>query len=77
MLFPWRLQNSYNALWGASLNGHTEIVKHLVEQNADISKADKYTVSTAMRDGLFDCLSVQTFCVTAMVFAVCVRECRN
>ena len=50
------------------MNGHIDVVKHLVENKADID--DKNEVITALTDGLFDSSIDLTFCDAAVVSAV-------
>ena len=51
----------------ASENGHIDVVKHLVEHEADVNAKDK--VINALTDGLFDSLIDLTFCDAAVVSA--------
>ena len=45
------MQNGYTALILASMKGHLDVVKHLVEHKADVNAND--CVITALSDGLF------------------------
>ena len=45
----WCLQDVFTALMGASRNGHSDVVKHLVEHKADVNAKDN--VITALFDG--------------------------
>ena len=63
----WYLQDGETALMGASIYGHPDVVKHLLEYKADVNAKAKVII--ALADGLFDSLIFLTFCDAAVVSA--------